>query len=289
MDYFKILGVSKNATDKEIKIAYRKLAKKYHPDTYKGDKTFAENKMKEINEAYDVLSDETKRRALLQEEQYENTYTKYQNTTTSSTEQTNNYSSSNYERGSVYDFDKHYNRHYNQSYSQYNYNPYYDENDSANMYYIDFTQLKNKFLKGVKHAFLIFVIVVIILIAFIIAGIKMLFSGINNFFDSLTNTNSTTVTEQQLPNSNTTTPNTTLPETNQYTPDYFYNEEEYQAKLKELNEALEKYAAENKEAIDKEVEELNKAYDEWYNTQGKAYEAELEELLKEIEKELQKN
>ena len=41
MDYFKILGVSKNATDKEIKNAYRKLAKKYHPDTYQGDKKIA--------------------------------------------------------------------------------------------------------------------------------------------------------------------------------------------------------------------------------------------------------
>ncbi len=60
-DYYKILGVSKNATQDEIKKAYRKLAAKYHPDANQGDKA-AEEKFKEINEAYQVLSDEEKRK-----------------------------------------------------------------------------------------------------------------------------------------------------------------------------------------------------------------------------------
>jgi curved DNA-binding protein len=59
-DYYKILGVSKNASDEEIKKAYRKLAMKYHPDHTKGDKT-AEEKFKKISEAYAVLSDKKKR------------------------------------------------------------------------------------------------------------------------------------------------------------------------------------------------------------------------------------
>ena len=59
-DYYEVLGVSKSASDDEIKRAYRGLAKKYHPDKNPGDKE-AEAKFKEANEAYDVLSDKDKR------------------------------------------------------------------------------------------------------------------------------------------------------------------------------------------------------------------------------------
>lgn len=59
-DYYKILGVDRNASEKDIKSAYRKLARKYHPDVNPGDKS-AEEKFKEISEAYEVLSDKDKR------------------------------------------------------------------------------------------------------------------------------------------------------------------------------------------------------------------------------------
>lgn len=59
-DYYKILGIPKTATDKEIKAAFRKQARKYHPDVNKGDPK-AEARFKEINEANEVLSDPTKR------------------------------------------------------------------------------------------------------------------------------------------------------------------------------------------------------------------------------------
>lgn len=60
-DYYAILGVPRNADEKEIKKAYRRLARKYHPDLNPGDKE-AERKFKEINEAYEVLSDPEKRK-----------------------------------------------------------------------------------------------------------------------------------------------------------------------------------------------------------------------------------
>src|SRR5947199_6948227 len=60
-DYYKALGVSKSATADEIKKAYRKLARQYHPDRNSGDKK-AEERFKEVSEAHDVLSDPEKRK-----------------------------------------------------------------------------------------------------------------------------------------------------------------------------------------------------------------------------------
>lgn len=60
-DYYEVLGLNKNADAATIKKAYRKLAKKYHPDSNEGNASAAEH-FKEVNEAYDVLSDEKKRK-----------------------------------------------------------------------------------------------------------------------------------------------------------------------------------------------------------------------------------
>src|SRR2546428_12672973 len=61
-DYYEVLGVPRTASPDEIKRSYRRLAKEYHPDMAKGDKKVAEERFKELSEAYEVLADDGKRK-----------------------------------------------------------------------------------------------------------------------------------------------------------------------------------------------------------------------------------
>jgi len=73
-DYYKTLGVSRDASEQEIKKAFRQLAKKYHPDANPNDPS-AEARFKEVNEAYETLGDPSKRTAY---DQFGSDYAKYQ-------------------------------------------------------------------------------------------------------------------------------------------------------------------------------------------------------------------
>ena len=156
LTYYEVLNIKKNATDKEIKNAYRALAKKYHPDTYKGNKDVAEEKMKQINEAYDVLSNKelktkydeqfnVKQTSPIDETEYKKSYYNYE---------TNEYRSPDPREAD-------YRSYYNYS-PDYEYEPEYD-----------FSKLKNLFTGSVlKIVFVgigIITILSIILIFIIIA------------------------------------------------------------------------------------------------------------------------
>lgn len=92
--YYDILEISENASDEIVRSAYKALAKKYHPDVYSGSKEEATRRMAEINEAYSVLSDMTKRREydfLLDREQYQAEEDQTDNSSESSTPQQTQY------------------------------------------------------------------------------------------------------------------------------------------------------------------------------------------------------
>ena len=97
-DYYKILGVDKNATKDDIKKVFRRLAKKYHPDKNPGDKA-SEEKFKEISEANEVLSDPEKRKKY---DQLGSNWKQYQNAGTEPNSRYRNYQSGNQGEGAAF-------------------------------------------------------------------------------------------------------------------------------------------------------------------------------------------
>ena len=138
MTYYEILNIKQTATEKEIKNAYRTLAKKYHPDTYKGDKNVAEEKMKIINEAYDVLSNKELKN------KYDEQFNPNQPPVKEKYQSESYYNYETYEYRSPDPPDADYRDYYNYS-TDYEYEPEYD-----------FSKLKNLFTGSkLKIAFLV--------------------------------------------------------------------------------------------------------------------------------------
>lgn len=142
-DYYKLLGLNKNATDKEIKTAYYKLAKQYHPDVNQGKNS---ELFKEITAAYDVLSDENKRR------QYDNSRTfnfwDSSNRQTYSNNTNYNYSSSksnqNYQNYQYDNFSKNFNDFFK------NWNKFYENKDNEDFYKKKYSDFYKKYYEKNK-------------------------------------------------------------------------------------------------------------------------------------------
>lgn len=135
MNHYEVLGIKKNATQAEIREAYKKLIKKYHPDLYQGDKTFAEKKSQSINVAYDILSDSEKRKQYDEEITPNTNYYNYSNINN------NKYNSGSSNDSINYNYNKNYYNTQSASYtSDYSYDKYTNNNSRTYSTYDDFYQ-----------------------------------------------------------------------------------------------------------------------------------------------------
>lgn len=139
MNYYDILGVKTDATQAEIRQAYKKLIKKYHPDVYTGNKQKAEELSIQINEAYDVLSNSDSRREYDNMLNSENEIDNYTDTADYSSD-----SNSNRTNSSTYNNEYYYNQTYNDKtnkYNPYSYENYHrtqQNNENENSFYSKF-------------------------------------------------------------------------------------------------------------------------------------------------------
>lgn len=186
MNYYQLLGVKETASQKEIKDAYKKLIKKYHPDIYVGDKNFAEKKTKEINLAYDTLSDEKQKKLYDEELHPTPTY---------------NYTPPKYNNPESYSYHHYYkNTDYDNNFRRYT---KYHQSKTPNSNYHD--QISNNIINSFskfslsKKLLLIFLFVIIYFVFLISTFFKF-----NSFFHGNTNTKQNINTKIETPSKNTT-------------------------------------------------------------------------------------
>lgn len=245
MTYYEVLNIKKTATEKEIKNAYRALAKKYHPDTYKGNKNMAEEKMKQINEAYDVLSNKDLKAKY--DEQFTSPITE---TKREDSYSKGYYNYETYEYKSPDPRDADYRNYYNYS-PEYEYEPEYD-----------FSKLKALFQgSALKIVFVaIGIISILCFLGYMINEIRIqalsIFEQVDTVEPEIKGEN---IPEQvYVDKPNNTIPN--MPEPEKVTPQVEYPEfdnAEIEEKLKEWEESINK----------------------WYETEGKEYEAQIKNDL----------
>lgn len=211
MNHYDILGVKKTASQEEIKTAYKSLIKKYHPDLYQGDKTFAEKKSKEINIAYDVLSNPEKRSEYDLEitPQYESP--------------TYDYTPPKYSNPSAYSYENYYRNKNASEFGDYNkrYTDYH-RSKTPNSNYTYKSNMHENFSNSVinsVNSFSIFSKLFIILAIFLAYG-AIFFFTVNSFNDFNEKGEPSTIL-----NNNKETENTTNTDTDDYEYDTNYNDD----------------------------------------------------------------
>ena len=244
MNYYEILGVSKNSSQKEIRESYKNLVKKYHPDLYRGDKSFAEKKTKEINVAYDVLSNPERRAEYDEEISPKPTYTEnnynqninYNKSNLNYDDYKQKYSKNYYYNnrntrdGSEHDYStyvnyENINKSYNYRYSQYGSSNYSNRKDYRNEFYDKIMNKYNKASSNTKKKIVISLFFIYLL--FIIIFLKDLNTFLNpkneninqssSYQDEKTNiinTNKNTLKKENTTNSKNEVINTTTPDNN---------------------------------------------------------------------------
>lgn len=164
MNYYDILGISNTATNSEIKKAYKTLVKKYHPDVFEGDKSVADSKIKQLNEAYEVLSNADERA------KYDEALLSVSNENTTSS---NNYSNSQTTDYDVYKkYDDLYKYDYYKKYTTNYYGVSRDDlhNEKSKTFYQNRKVQDSDFFMGsrTKFVFLISILLVIFLVILLI-------------------------------------------------------------------------------------------------------------------------
>ena len=248
MTHYEVLNIKHNATDKDIKNAYRALAKKYHPDTYKGNKNVAEEKMKQINEAYDVLSNKD----------LKSKYDEQFNVDRTSPIQENPYSKSyyNYE---TYEYKSPDPR-------EADYRTYYNyEPDCEYEPEYDFSKLKELFMGSIAKVVFI-VIGIISILVFLFYLINQLRLQAIAILDSA---HEAVEPPRQLE---------VLPQ-NQYENNNYLD-------MPDINTQDINVPQITEEEIEKKLTELEEELNIWYETEGKQYEQEIKEGLDSFYKEL---
>jgi len=261
LTYYEILNVKKTASDKEIKNAYRILAKKYHPDTYSGNKNVAEEKMKQINEAYDILSN--KELKAKYDEQFKSPVE--ENIKRDSKSQAYyNYETNEYKSPDPRDADYR---------SYYNYSPDYSEEHFDYQKDYDFTKLKALFQKSIlKFGF--FIVFVVVMLGLLIFVSNKLLKEVKEVFVPVRDI------QHELFTENIPKDIYNKPETSQK------NENKIENKPNVYKQPEVNYPQINTEDIEKQIKEWEQSINEWYETDGKIYEQQIKEGLNSFYQEI---